>query len=700
MKSFAMPEFYLPHPARLNPHLDYAREHAAAWGERLDIVNETGSVWSRDRYDRMEIALLCAYAHPDCDAAALALITEWYVWVLFFDDDFLTKFKNTGRRGPAREYLDRHELFLVEPGVATPEPANPSEAGLADCWARTIPAMSPQWRRRMATSTHNLMIESLWELDNIARGRVANPIEYIEMRRRVGGAPWSANLVEYAVGGAVPERFVGARPLRVLCDSFSDGVHLRNDLFSYEREVRTEGENANAVLVLQRFLRLPVQGAANLVNDMITSRLKQFEDTALVETPRMCVEQAATAAEQRAVAAYTSGLQDWQAGGHEWHLRSSRYSHSGMPSGPTGLGTGHLLPGMRMQVNQHVMPPREPGRLEIHGLSMPYAARINPHIAAARAALLPWATVMGLLDPATGWSPDTLADTDFAGYAARIFPEANAADLVLRTQWCTWGTYADDLYSRTYRGNPVAGRAQLRRLAGFTEDAPDPPLTPLERGLADLWQRTTHPSFRHVLDRNPHAGTAERLRTALARMFTAWEAELDNEVRGRIPDPIDYLETRRAGAGGEVLSVLGETDRTEPIPPELLDTSVLRQLDNSAFDHAALVNDLYSYEKEIWFDSEHHNLVYVTQSFLGCSREAARDIVVDLVDERMRQFEHSVREDLPAFFDDHEVSAAARAAVLGHIDRLRALLAGNLVWHNASARYRAAAPWDRRIRVR
>lgn len=70
------------------------------------------------------------------------------------------------------------------------------ERGLADLWARTIPAMSADWRARFVESTKNLLDESLWELANINAGRVANPIEYVEMRRKVGGAPgrriWSS----------------------------------------------------------------------------------------------------------------------------------------------------------------------------------------------------------------------------------------------------------------------------------------------------------------------------------------------------------------------------------------------------------------------------------------------------------------------------------------------------------------------------
>src|SRR4029079_3617146 len=113
----------------------------------------------------------------------------------------------------------------------------------------------------------------------IKRHRIANPMEYVEMRRRVGGAPWSANLVELAVGAEIPDVLAGTRPLAVLRDTFSDAVHLRNDLFSYQREVEQEGENSNAVLVFETFLGIPTQQSAEIVNDLITSRLQQFEKT-------------------------------------------------------------------------------------------------------------------------------------------------------------------------------------------------------------------------------------------------------------------------------------------------------------------------------------------------------------------------------------------------------------------------------------
>ncbi|HKN98774.1 MAG TPA: germacradienol/geosmin synthase, partial [Pseudonocardiaceae bacterium] len=204
---FQLPEFYMPYPARLNPNLDAARAHSKAWAHRMDMIDvpqEGIPIWDEHDFDSHDYALLCAYTHPDTDETGLDLITDWYVWVFYFDDHFLELYKRTNDIAGAREYLARLPAFMPVDGVITEEPENPVERGLADLWTRTVPSHSADWRRRFVESTKNLLDESLWELANINEGRVANPIEYVEMRRKVGGAPWSANLIEHAVGAEVP----------------------------------------------------------------------------------------------------------------------------------------------------------------------------------------------------------------------------------------------------------------------------------------------------------------------------------------------------------------------------------------------------------------------------------------------------------------------------------------------------------------
>ncbi|HEX3781654.1 MAG TPA: hypothetical protein VHX38_18485 [Pseudonocardiaceae bacterium] len=354
MQPFQLPDFYVPHPARLNPNLAGARTHSKAWARELDIIGSPAQVgeppiWDEAKFDAMDYALLCAYTHPEADAAELDLITDWYVWVFFFDDHFLEVYKRTHDLAGAKAYLDGLAAFMpMDLDTPIPTATNPVEAGLADLWLRTVPAMSPDWRRRFATSTENLLKDCVWEMTNINNDRVPNPIDYVQMRRRVGGAPWSADLVEHAVNAEVPAAIADTRPLRVLKETFSDSVHLRNDIFSYQRETEEEGEVNNGVLVLQRFLDLSPQEAANAVNDLITSRLHQFENTVFTELPALFVEHGVDPVDQARVGKYVQGLQDWQSGGHEWHLRSSRYMNEGaravpgptrLLGGPVGLGT-------------------------------------------------------------------------------------------------------------------------------------------------------------------------------------------------------------------------------------------------------------------------------------------------------------------------------------------------------------------------
>src|SRR4051794_5725027 len=85
---FTLPDFYQPYPARLNPNLEGARTHTRAWAREMGMLEGSG-VWDSRDLDDHDYALLCAYTHPEAPAAALDLVTDWYVWVFFFDDHFL-----------------------------------------------------------------------------------------------------------------------------------------------------------------------------------------------------------------------------------------------------------------------------------------------------------------------------------------------------------------------------------------------------------------------------------------------------------------------------------------------------------------------------------------------------------------------------------------------------------------------------------
>ncbi|MFF8935994.1 germacradienol/geosmin synthase Cyc2 [Streptomyces paradoxus] len=705
---FELPHFYLPHPARLNPHVDEARAHSTEWAREMGMLEGSG-VWERADLDAHDYGLLCAYTHPDCDGPALSLITDWYVWVFFFDDHFLEKYKRSQDRAAGKAHLDRLPLFMPPDLFApVPEPENPVEAGLADLWARTVPKMSEDWRRRFAVATEHLLNESMWELSNINEGRIANPVEYIEMRRKVGGAPWSAGLVEYATA-EVPASVAGSRPLRVLMETFSDAVHLRNDLFSYQREVEDEGENSNGVLVLETFFGCTTQEAADTVNDVLTSRLHQFEHTAFTEVPALALEKGLGPDELAAVAAYTKGLQDWQSGGHEWHLRSSRYMNDNAVRGASpwpgrsGIGTSAadvraLLATAgamgapptpfgqwgRLRSYTHV-PYQKVGPARIPDIRMPFQLELSPHLDHARRSLRHWAERTGILAEGV-WDEDKLRAYDLALCAAGLDPDATREALDLSAQWLAWGTYGDDYYPLVHghRRDLAAARLTTARLSACMPlDGAEPllPANAMERGLADLWARTTA------------AMTPEAKRTfkaAVDVMTESWVWELSNHLQNRVPDPVDYLEMRRATFGSELTLSLCRMGHGPAVPPEVYRSGPVRSLENAAMDFACLVNDVFSYQKEIEYEGEIHNAILVVQSFFGCDYPTGLGIVHDLMSQRMRQFEHVVEHELPVLYDDFQLTGEARAALGTYVADLRNWLSGILHWHREVDRYKDA----------
>ncbi|MFE4923607.1 germacradienol/geosmin synthase [Streptomyces sp. NPDC056661] len=706
---FTLPDFYVPYPARLNPHVEAARQHTKSWARSIGMVEGSG-IWEEKDLDSHDYALLCAYTHPDCSAEALSLVTDWYVWVFFFDDHFLELFKRTPDREGGKRYLERLPAFMpMERGARTPEPTNPVEAGLADLWARTVPSMSDAWRARFAEATENLLNESLWELANINEGRIANPVEYIEMRRKVGGAPWSAGLVEYAAGAEVPDSVADERALRVLRDAFSDGVHLRNDLFSYQREVEDEGENSNGVLVLERFLNCSTQEAAEAVNDLLTSRLQQFENTALTELGPLCAEKGLDPTETAAVLAYVKGLQDWQSGGHEWHLRSSRYMNDG--------GAGEAAPrfGMsaasirfttrseraRLRSHTHV-PYRHVGPSLLPEFDLPFGTTLSPHLDGARVRIVDWARRMGILEAQPGvpgshiWDEERLVAIDLPLCAAGLQPDATAEELDLSSGWLTWGTYGDDWFPVVHgRLRDLVGarlaNARLPLFMPLDGSAAPEPVNALERGLADLWQRTAAPMDERA---------RRTFRTAVESMTASWLWELANQAQNRIPDPVDYIEMRRLTFGSDLTMSLCRLGHGKKVPEEIYRSGPLRSLENAAADYATLLNDLFSYQKEIEYEGEVHNGVLVVQNFFGVDYPTAVAIVDDLMNSRLRQFLHVAEQELPLLYDDFGLDAEAREILAGYVEELRHWIAGILIWHRDCRRYReedlrwgSGAPW-------
>lgn len=370
-----------------------------------------------------------------------------------------------------------------------------------------------------------------------------------------------------------------------------------------------------------------------------------------------------------------------------------------LPFLPSGLGTTALdlrsvftrrSMEMRHRSFTHV-PFERTGPSVIPDLYMPFTLALSPHVDLARQGSVDWARRMGLLDPQPGdpgsaiWSEAKLRGYDFALCSAGIDPDATPGALLLNACWLTWGTYGDDYYPVVFgqARNLSAAKTTTARLITMipVDHAEQPvPVTAMERSLADLWVRTS-------ADMAPPVRA--EFRATLVSMLESWVWEVENQIQNRIPDPVDYAEMRRHTFGSHLtmyLCRLGQAGRG--IPEEIYRSGTIRSLENAAADAACMINDIFSYQKEVEVEGEVHNYVLVTRNFFDIGYPEALHICHALMTQRTEEFEHIVASQLPVLYDDWKLGAGARAGLDAYVGELQDWLAGILNWHQKCRRYR------------
>ena len=265
-----------------------------------------------------------------------------------------------------------------------------------------------------------------------------------------------------------------------------------------------------------------------------------------------------------------------------------------------------------------------------------------------------------------------------------MFPNALGDKVDTLVDWCTWTFYIDDFFANACRrtGNTALAKAHLARLRQFMPIDPtrDVPVTtsPTERGLADLWSRTA-PVMSH--------GWRRRARERIEECLSGNLRELRNFTMGHATDPIEYLELKRRTNPAPLAGCLAEYGRAAELPDAVADAPPMRSLIDTLNDASLLVNDIYSYPREVASDAEPANMVHVLRKFLGCDLQQAVDTTADLVRSRLDQFEHVADVEVPTMLEEYGLSPAESACVLEYIDVLRDSVPGWHEWFTRTARY-------------
>jgi germacradienol/geosmin synthase len=125
--------------------------------------------------------------------------------------------------------------------------------------------------------------------------------------------------------------------MRALADTLVDTVRLRDAIFSYPKEIETDGSVNNGVVVVQRFLDVELDDAVKVVDDLRMERLGQFERIASTEVPALAGE--LDPADRQKLLHYVDALRAWLAGDLQWSRVTSRYRAFPLLHPISGLGT-------------------------------------------------------------------------------------------------------------------------------------------------------------------------------------------------------------------------------------------------------------------------------------------------------------------------------------------------------------------------
>ncbi len=330
-----VPSFDMPYTARLSPHVERVRQHTRTWVGDMGMLG--GVPWTEAFYDAADYGGFGPLTHPTASLADLKHINDWYSWGFYVSDAFRDVFLRPRDVAGGKAFVAGLRSVLN----GSSAPVNPAEKGLADLVSRST--VDEEDRGHLAEYLDAL----LWELHNTAQGRVPDPIDLVEMRRRSIATDLSAKLARRSAGVELPEELLRNSTMRALVDSFGDVPALRQEIVGFDHVHATGASTTSAVLAVQRFFDCELQQAVSVVADLIDARLRQI-GSIIDELPSIADEYGLDAEAKAGLRRYAEALKAWLAGELLWTQRTGRYRAATGPTrkpfhSPTGLGTAAVL---------------------------------------------------------------------------------------------------------------------------------------------------------------------------------------------------------------------------------------------------------------------------------------------------------------------------------------------------------------------
>ncbi|GAA0594402.1 family 2 encapsulin nanocompartment cargo protein terpene cyclase [Streptomyces crystallinus] len=344
-------------------------------------------------------------------------------------------------------------------------------------------------------------------------------------------------------------------------------------------------------------------------------------------------------------------------------------------SGPNGLGTAGLHLARRAQP----LPPcREIPGLYYHPVPEPDAVRV----AEVGRRIKDWAVDEVELYPPE-WE-DQFDGFSLGRYMVACHPDALTIDhLMVATRLMAAENAVDDCYCEDHGGSPVGLGGRLL----MAHTALDPVHTTKE--YEGPWADSLHSdaprrAYRSAMDyflRAASASQADRFRHDMARLHMGYLAEAAWAQTDHVPEVWEYLAMRQFN-NFRPCPTITDTVGGYELPADLHAQPAMQRVIALASNATTIVNDLYSYTKELAAPGRHMNLPVVLAERESLGERDAYLKAIEIHNDLMRAFEA-------------EAAALALACPVPQLTRfLRGVATwvdGNHHWHQTNT-YRYGLP--------
>jgi 2-methylisoborneol synthase len=354
-------------------------------------------------------------------------------------------------------------------------------------------------------------------------------------------------------------------------------------------------------------------------------------------------------------------------------------------SGPSGLGTAGLQLTQRQEAEPQESVQQEPARAgeAVPGLYYHPVPEPDPgRVAEVSSRIKEWAVEEVQLFP-----PEWEGQFDgfsVGRYMVACHPDApDIEHLMVAARFMTAENAVDDCYCEDHGGSPIGLGGRL--LLAHTALDPLHTVQEYQPGWAEsLLADAPRRAYRSAMEYFTRIATpaqADRYRHDMARLHLGYLAEAAWTETDHVPEVWEYLVMRQFNNFRPCPTITDSVGGYE-LPADLQALPATQRVIALGSNAATIVNDLYSYTKELATPGRHLNLPVVIADREGCSERDAYLKAVEVHNELMHTFEA-------------EATALAAACpappLLRFLRGVAVWVDGNHYWHRTNT-YRYSLP--------